>query len=137
MRFYTPLSAALLTVFSLSASATQAPASEAEIAFNQEVLQCAAYYHIASDAISNMDAPQMKPVGERLKQSGEAALTLAKQYQSEAQVEQLLQQAIAKQQASLPNNKSLGGLMGRYKTPCQNLLANPQQRLDYWIMATM
>ncbi|MCE9678922.1 hypothetical protein LZP69_06945 [Shewanella sp. AS1] len=112
-------------------------ASEAEVAFNKEVLQCAAYYHIASGAISQMNAPQMKAVGERLKQSELDAVKLAKQYQTEAEVDALLDKTIAEQQASLPSNKNLGALMGRYKQPCQELLANPQQRLDYWIMATM
>jgi hypothetical protein len=112
-------------------------ASDAEIAFNKELLQCAAYYQIASDAIANMNAPQMQAVGDRLKKSAEDAIMLAKQYQSDADVETLLKQSIAEQEASLPSNKNLGALMGRYKGPCQSLLADPQQRLDYWIMATM
>ncbi|QYJ87639.1 hypothetical protein K0I73_08115 [Shewanella mesophila] len=136
MRFNTLLSVLTLALCG-TASQTVLAASDAEVAFNKEVLQCAAYYHIASDAIGNMNAPQMQAVGERLKKSGEDAIVLAKKYQTDAEVEALLEKSIAEQQASLPSNKNLGGLMSRYKSPCQSLLANPQQRLDYWIMATM
>ena len=136
MRFNTVISIVTLALCG-TASQTVLAASDAEVAFNQEVLQCAAYYHIASDAIGNMNAPQMQAVGERLKKSGEDAIVLAKKYQTDAEVDALLEKSIAEQQASLPSNKNLGGLMSRYKGPCQSLLADPQQRLDYWIMATM
>ncbi|QYK02963.1 hypothetical protein [Shewanella psychrotolerans] len=136
MRFNTLISVLTLALCGTASQAVLA-ASDAEVAFNKEVLQCAAYYHIASDAIGNMNAPQMQAVGERLKKSGEDAVVLAKQYQTDAEVDALLEQNIAEQQASLPSNKNLGGLMNRYKDACQRLLANPQQRLDYWIMATM
>ncbi|MCG9696446.1 hypothetical protein [Shewanella sp. Isolate11] len=125
------ITSALLVSYNASA------ASDAEVAFNKEVLECAAYYQIASDAIGKMNAPQMQAVGERLKKSGQDAVTIAKKYQSEAEVNSLLEQTIAKQEAQLPDNKNLGVLMRRYKEPCQSLLANPQQRMDYWIMATM
>lgn len=112
-------------------------ASEAEIAFNNEVLECASYYQISSDAISQMNAPQMKVVGERLSQSSLDAIALAEKYQSKEQVAETLSSVKEKQLASLPNSKSLGGLMGKYKDRCKSLLADPQKRLDYWTMATM
>lgn len=125
------------SLLALMANSAVAAPSEAELAFNKEVLECAAYYQIASETIAGMNAPQMKPVGERLKQSGQDAVTLAKKYQDADKVEQQLAATIADQRASLPSNNNLGSLMGRYKGPCQKLMANPQQRLDYWIMATM
>jgi|GEM_PF-967643 len=112
-------------------------ASEAEIAFNHEVLECASYYQISSNAISNMNAPQMKVVGERLLQSSLDAVALAEKYQSKEQVADTLSSVKQKQLASLPSSKSLRGLMGKYKDSCKSLLAEPQQRLDYWTMATM
>ncbi|ABV37349.1 conserved hypothetical protein [Shewanella sediminis HAW-EB3] len=112
-------------------------ASEAEIAFNHEVLECASYYQISSDAISQMNAPQMKVVGERLLHSSQDAIALAEKYQSKDQVADTLSSIREKQLASLPNSKSLGGLMGKYKDRCKSLLAEPQKRLDYWTMATM
>ncbi|TVP16117.1 hypothetical protein [Shewanella sp. KCT] len=126
-----------LSLFALMANSAVAAPSEAELAFNKEVLECAAYYQIASETISGMNAPQMKPVGERLKQSGADAVTLAKKYQDADKVEQQLAATVAEQKASLPSNHNLGSLMNRYKGPCQKLMANPQERLDYWIMATM
>jgi len=122
----------------LSGAMAAAPiASEAEIAFNHEVLECASYYQISSNAISQMNAPQMKVVGERLLQSSLDAIALAEKYQSKEQVEDILSSVKEKQLASLPNSKSLGGLMGKYKDRCKSLLAEPQKRLDYWTMATM
>nr|WP_179024442.1 hypothetical protein [Shewanella sp. Scap07] len=132
------LATAMMSMWVMSSTAVQAKqASDAEVAFNKEVLECAAYYEIASDAIANMNAPQMAAVGERLKQSSQQAVTLAKQYQAEADVEKVLASQKQAQLDSLPNNKALGRLMGKYKEPCKSLLAEPQKRLDYWIMATM
>ncbi|WP_394203733.1 hypothetical protein [Shewanella waksmanii] len=124
-----------LSLVAVGAHAKQA--SDAEIAFNKEVLECAAYYEIASDAIANMNAPQMAAVGDRLKQSSQQAVNLAKQYQADEDVQQVLAAQKQAQLDSLPNNKALGRLMGKYKEPCKTLLAEPQKRLDYWIMATM
>ncbi|WP_299789878.1 hypothetical protein [uncultured Shewanella sp.] len=112
-------------------------ASEAEIAFNREVLECASYYQISSDAISQMNAPQMKAVGERLLKSSIDAVALAEKYQSKQQVADTLASVKEQQLAALPNSKSLGGLMGKYKERCKSLLADPQRRLEYWTMATM
>ncbi len=134
---FTRIFSTLIFTSSALVSSSSFAASEAEIAFNKEVLECAAYYQIASDAIVNMNAPQMVAVGDRLKKSAQDAVSLAKNYQSEEEVNNLLEQTVAKHEAELPESKNLGGLMGRYKEPCQNLLANPQQRMDYWIMATM
>ncbi|WP_394392454.1 hypothetical protein [Shewanella woodyi] len=126
-----------VTLFlSASVMASDNP-SEAELAFNKEVLECASYYQISSNVIVNMDAPQMKPVGERLLNSSKKAIALAEQYQSKDAVEKQLSATKEKQLATLPNGKSLGPLMSKYKVACQSLLSAPQKRLDYWIMATM
>lgn len=123
-------------LLSASAMATSNP-SEAEVAFNKEVLECASYYQISSNAIASMNAPQMKSVGDRLFNSSVQAVELAQQYQSKEAVASSLSLIKEKQLASLPNSKSLGGLMGKYKVACKSLLAEPQKRLDYWVMATM
>ncbi|WP_375335718.1 hypothetical protein [Shewanella sp. VB17] len=111
--------------------------SEAELAFNHEVLECASYYQISSNAIASMNVPQMKAVGDRLLVSAEQAVGLAEQYQNKNQVSSTLAAIKDKQLSSLPSDKSLASLMGKYKVTCQSLLAEPQKRLDYWIMATM
>ena len=123
-------------LLSAAVMATSNP-SEAEVAFNNEVLECASYYQISSSAIANMNAPQMQAVGDRLLNSSKQAVTLAQQYQSKEDVESKLSEIKEKQLASLPNSKSLGSLIGKYKVSCKTLLATPQKRLDYWIMATM
>ncbi|ABZ77011.1 conserved hypothetical protein [Shewanella halifaxensis HAW-EB4] len=112
-------------------------AGEAEEAFVSELADCAAYYHIASDTISAMNAPQMEAVVERLKLSGEQAEQLAKQYQTEDKVSAAITAAAEKHRATMPNAKSLGPLMGKYKETCQSILAQPEKRLDYWTMVTM
>lgn len=124
----------LLCLAPLTASA--AP-SEAEIIFSNEVIECASYYQISSDAIAAMNAPQMQVVGERLKSSSAKAISIAQEYQAKEDVADVLSNVQQKQLASLPDNKSLRDLMGKYKDSCKTLLAEPQQRLDYWIMATM
>lgn len=118
-------------------TSVKAAPSEAEIIFSNEVIECASYYQISSDAIAKMDAPQMKAVGDRLKNTSIEALTLAQKYQSDEAVADVLSEVQQKQLAALPDNKSLGKLMGQYKDSCKSLLAEPQKRLDYWIMATM
>lgn len=112
-------------------------AGEAEEAFVSELADCAAYYHIASDAIAAMDAPQMAAVAQRLKLSGEQTKALAKQFQTEEQVSTAITLAAEKHRATMPNAKSLGPLMGKYKETCKSILAEPEQRLDYWTMVTM
>lgn len=112
-------------------------AGEAEEAFTKELAECAAYYQIASDAISAMNAPQMQAVGERLKQSGQQAVEIASKYQTEAQVSAAVSQALEQHKASMPNSKALGPLMGKYKEKCKTIIAQPEKRLDYWTMATM
>lgn len=43
-----------LSLFALMANSAVAAPSEAELAFNKEVLECAAYYQIASETISEI-----------------------------------------------------------------------------------
>lgn len=112
-------------------------AGEAEKAFSKELIECAAYYQISSEAIGAMNAPQMQAVGERLKSSKVEAENLAKKYNSEAEVTQAVADAKARQIKSLGGSSSLGALMGQYKEQCKTLLDEPQKRLDYWTMATM
>lgn len=112
-------------------------AGAAEDAFTDELLDCAAYYQISSEAISAMNAPQMQAVGERLKTSAVDAIALAKKYQSAAQVDAGLEKARDNQIKSLAGSSNLGGLMAKYKDQCKQVLADPQKRLDYWTMATM
>lgn len=127
-----------LVIASLALSASTAVwADEAEKAFSQEVIECAAYYQVSSEAISAMNAPQMQAVGERLKSSKIEAENLAKKYRTETEVTQAVADAKARQIANLGGSSNLGALMGKYKEECKNLLADPQKRLDYWTMATM
>lgn len=127
-----------LVIASLALSASTAVwADEAEKAFSQEVIECAAYYQVSSEAISAMNAPQMQAVGERLKSSKIEAENLAKKYRTETEVTQAVADAKARQIESLGGSSNLGALMGKYKEECKNLLADPQKRLDYWTMATM
>lgn len=130
------LKALVIASLVLSAS-TAAWADEAEKAFSQEAIECAAYYQVSSEAISAMNAPQMQAVGERLKSSKIEAENLAKKYQTETEVTQAVADAKARQIESLGGSSNLGALMGKYKEECKNLLADPQKRLDYWTMATM
>ncbi|GIU07786.1 MULTISPECIES: hypothetical protein [unclassified Shewanella] len=126
-----------LLVLGASTLSFNSQAGEAEDAFVGELADCAAYYHIASDAISAMDAPQMAAVVDRLTLSGEQATQLAKQYQTEEQVSAAIVAAAKKHKSSMPNAKSLGPLMGKYKETCKSILAQPEKRLDYWTMVTM
>jgi hypothetical protein len=130
------LKALVIASLALSASTT-VWADEAEKAFSQEAVECAAYYQVSSEAISAMNAPQMQAVGERLKSSKVEAENLAKKYQTETEVTQAVADAKARQIESLGGSNNLGALMGKYKEECKNLLADPQKRLDYWTMATM
>ncbi|PIW59276.1 hypothetical protein [Shewanella sp. CG12_big_fil_rev_8_21_14_0_65_47_15] len=130
------LKALVIASLALSASST-VWADEAEKAFTQEAIECAAYYQVSSEAISAMNAPQMQAVGERLKSSKVEAENLAKKYQTETEVTQAVADAKARQIESLGGSSNLGALMGKYKEECKNLLADPQKRLDYWTMATM
>ncbi|BAJ02646.1 hypothetical protein [Shewanella violacea] len=124
----------LLCMVPLSVSA--AP-SEAEMIFSKEVIACASYYQISSDVIATMNLPQMKTVGERLKSSSTKAVSIAEQYQAKEDVAAMLSKVQQQQLASLPDNKNLRDLMGKYQDSCKTLLAEPQKRLDYWIMASM
>jgi hypothetical protein len=128
-----------LSVFAtigLFSSAT-ALAGSAEEAFSAELQQCAAYYQISSEAIAAMNAPQMAAVGDRLKQSAKDAEALAAQYSSAQDAEKGVAAARAEMLETMGNSKSLGGLMSQDKDSCKTILAEPQKRLDYWIMANM
>ncbi|MPY21746.1 hypothetical protein FM037_17460 [Shewanella psychropiezotolerans] len=127
----------IFPILCLAPLSVSAAPSEAEIIFSNEVIECASYYQISSDAIAAMNAPQMQVVGERLKSSSAKAISIAEEYQAKEDVADVLSNVQQKQLASLPDNKSLRGLMGKYKDSCKTLLAEPQKRLDYWIMATM
>ena len=95
-------------------ASTAAWAGEAEKAFSKELIECAAYYQISSEAIGAMNAPQMQAVCERLKSSKVEAENLAKKYNSEAEVTQAVADAKARQIKSLGGSSSLGALMGQY-----------------------
>ncbi|GAA0785981.1 MULTISPECIES: hypothetical protein [Pseudomonadati] len=125
--------AASFVCFSQSVNAQDA----AEAAFTNEVIQCAAYYQIASEAIGAMNAPQMQAVGERLKVSALDATTLAEKYRPAAQVVTDIAVEKDKQKAKLGGSTNLGALMGQYKDLCKTVVYEPQKRLDYWAMATM
>lgn len=127
------LLSSLLVVVVFSASAQDA----AEKAFADEVVQCAAYYDISSQVIGSMNAPQMKPVGERLKQSAEDAKKLAAQYMAQEKVAGTIEQAKEQQMAKLSAGANLGVLMRQYKELCKQVVYSPEQRLEYWAMATM
>ncbi|MCL1137052.1 hypothetical protein [Shewanella pneumatophori] len=126
-----------MVIFAASVLSFNSFAGEAEDAFTQELAECAAYYQIASDAISAMNAPQMQAVGERLQQSGQQAIEIAAKYQSEDKVAAAVTKAAEQHKASMPNSQSLGPLMGKYKEKCKTIIAQPDKRLDYWTMATM
>ncbi|WP_418357041.1 hypothetical protein ACNH6B_11345 [Shewanella basaltis] len=118
-------------------SATACAEDAAEKAFTDELIECAAYYQISSEAIGAMNAPQMKAVGERLTASARDTITLAGKYRSPEQVEKDLISAKQKQIEKLAGSNNLGGLMAQYKDSCKALVDDPQKRLDYWTMATM
>lgn len=130
------IKAKVITLALVSVS-TQVWAQEAEEKFSLELADCAAYYQIATETISSMNAPQMKAVGDRLKASGEQAVEIAKKYDSEVNVVKRIKQAKEKQIASLNGSSNLGLLMGKYKDSCKRILEEPSKRLDYWVMATM
>lgn len=127
----------LLVSLGLTAAiSVPALAGEAEKALAGELLECAAYYQISSEAIAAMNAPQMQAVGERLKASADESLALAGKYY-EGDVDAALKDTRDRQIASMAGSSSLGNLMAKYKESCKTLLANPNARLDYWQMATM
>ncbi|WP_025819715.1 hypothetical protein [Shewanella marina] len=112
-------------------------ANEATDKFVNELLNCSAYYQITSQALSQLDAPQMKNVAQRLSQDADKALELAQQYQPDSNLTESLAQAKQAQIATMKNAKDLGHLMARYKDSCKTSITDPQARLDYWSMATM
>ncbi|USD39793.1 hypothetical protein J8Z22_15075 [Ferrimonas sp. SCSIO 43195] len=103
-------------------AANSAPLAPKEQALHDQLVQCAAYYQIASEAIAGMNAPQMKAVGERLAQSAVTAESRISDLSSTQQAAAQIASAKQAQLASLPSANSLGPLMGRFKQPCQSLL---------------
>ncbi|ACJ29625.1 Conserved hypothetical protein [Shewanella piezotolerans WP3] len=126
-----------MLALSIGLLAFNAAAGDAEDALTKELTECAAYYQIAANAIAAMNAPQMQAVGDRLKVSGEQAVAIANKYQTEEYVNEAVLAATKQHKASMPNSKSLGPLMGKYKEKCKVVISQPEQRLDYWTMATM
>ncbi|MEZ9537586.1 hypothetical protein AB4160_05245 [Shewanella sp. 10N.286.51.B8] len=110
---------------------------KAEAAFTNELVQCAAYYQISSSMIMGMNAPQMKPVGERLKTSAVEAEKLAAGYLSAEKAAKAVTEAKNQQLASLQGQSGLGPLMNKYKEVCKKAVLDPKARLDYWAMVTM
>jgi len=127
----------MVTISSLCMSMATHAEDAAEKAFTDELIECAAYYQISSKAISAMNAPQMKAVGDRLERSAIDAVAIAGKYRAP---EQVAKDVIATQQqqiASLAGSNNLGPLMSKYKDFCKSMVTEPQKRLDYWTMATM
>ncbi|PIP98496.1 MAG: hypothetical protein COW76_20870 [Shewanella sp. CG18_big_fil_WC_8_21_14_2_50_42_11] len=127
----------IFTVSALCASMTARAEDAAEKAFTDELIECAAYYQISSEAIGAMNAPQMKAVGDRLKTSAVDAVAIAGKYRAPAQVEKDVIAAKQQQIDKLAGSNNLGGLMAKYKDSCKSIVTEPQKRLDYWTMATM
>ncbi|WP_153913546.1 hypothetical protein [Shewanella sp. TC10] len=125
------------SVVLLTVSSTSFAQDKAEEAFSNELVQCAAYYEIASGVIMGMDAPQMQAVGGRLKDSGLEAEKLAGQYMAADKVEAAVATAKEQQIASLGGSSGLGPLMGKYKDLCKKVVLDPKSRLEYWAMVTM
>ncbi|MDF0533532.1 hypothetical protein KDN34_06860 [Shewanella yunxiaonensis] len=115
---------------------SSALAGEAEQAFTSELHQCAAYYQLGSQMVAAMNAPQMAAVGERLKNNAKEAEQLAAKYESEDAAQQAITKATEEMMQST-GGKGMGALMQRYKDKCQDILNDPQKRLDYWVMAKM
>jgi hypothetical protein len=109
----------------------------AEKALTDELIECAAYYQISSEAIGAMNAPQMKAVGDRLKISAIDAVAIAGKYRAPAKVETDVSEAKQQQIDKLAGSNNLGALMSKYKDSCKSIVTNPQKRLDFWTMATM
>ncbi|WP_133309566.1 hypothetical protein [Parashewanella spongiae] len=100
-----------------------------------EVIQCASYYKISSDALIAMNAPQMKGIADKLKLSHQKSLELALKYDKSAtsKFAEIENQQIAEMKAS----SGLRELMNQYRTKCQQILAAPDERLKYWQMVEM
>ncbi|MBB1363897.1 hypothetical protein H5125_17290 [Shewanella sp. SR44-4] len=127
----------VFTVSAICMSVTAHAEDAAEKAFTDELLECAAYYQISSEAIAAMNAPQMKAVGDRLKTSAIDAVAIAGKYRAPEQVEKDVVAAKQKQIDKLAGSNNLGALMSKYKDSCKSIVTDPQKRLDYWVMATM
>ncbi|MCL1123663.1 hypothetical protein [Shewanella surugensis] len=131
------LTLSVVLVGILGSAMSSSYADEADIAFSKELSECSAYYDIASSTLSKMNVPQMQNIAEKLSRSKIAAFTLAEKYQTAEKVQQQVEAAKKQQMALLPDDKSLMGLMEKYRQSCQSYLTQPEQRLSYWQMATM
>ncbi|MBY5920620.1 hypothetical protein [Ferrimonas balearica] len=107
-------------------------AQTAESRWVDEAIQCAAYYDLSAQTLAGMDVPQMAAVAGRLAESAEQARTLAQSRLDADSVTQRILAAQSSMRAEMPDARSLGTLMGRYKGPCQSLMSDPTARLAYW-----
>lgn len=112
-------------------------AETAEKAFATELLDCAAYYQIASEAIAAVNSPQMAAVSSRLKSQGAEAESLAGKYLTADELPAAMEQARQNKIMTMKDASDLRGLMATYKDKCKAILADPGARLDYWVMAKM
>ncbi|BDM64753.1 hypothetical protein NFHSH190041_22050 [Shewanella sp. NFH-SH190041] len=128
----------LLTAILATTSAfAKSGGKTAEQGLTRELMDCAAYYQIASEAVAAANVPQMQNVAQKLAGQSQQAQTLAAKYSQDADLAEELKQAQARQVMTMKDARDLRGLMARYQTSCKQVLADPQQRLQYWIMATM
>ncbi|WP_133407416.1 hypothetical protein [Parashewanella tropica] len=100
-----------------------------------ELVQCAAYYQISSNILSDMNAPRMKGVAEKLKTQYKASMDLANKYDEHA-IDKF-DVAKATLLSVLPNKQNLSELMAAYKDKCPMIISDPEKRLSYWQMADM
>lgn len=110
-------------------------AGSAEDKFLDEIIHCASYYKISSDALTAMSAPQMKGIADKLKLSHQKSLELALKYdQSAASKVAVIEK---KQILEMKASSGLRELMTQYRNKCQQILAAPDERLKYWQMVEM
>ncbi|MBR9727799.1 hypothetical protein ACFOD0_02365 [Shewanella intestini] len=123
-------------VFGIGSSFALQAQDKAVEGFTAELIECASYYQISSDAIAGMNAPQMQAVGQRLAASADTAIEISSQYMSK---EALTKALHTQKQAHMEKiaNANVGVLMREYKESCKKIVDNPQKRLDYWVMSTM
>lgn len=124
-----------LSVFALTQEGTiMQPwvGTDAEQNLQQESVECAAYYQLASEAMAKMNAPQMQMVAKRMKSSEAIAKNVAGEYFESEQVTSLISHARDQHLDLVPGPDALGPLMERYKSSCSSLIKSPEQRLEFW-----
>lgn len=114
-----------------------ADAKFAKIEFSKELISCATYYQISSEALVSMSSPQMQEVGKKLKLSASVLVYLARKLRPEMDFLPQLDEAREEQIGLMMHTKSLNGLRGKYQSLCQDILENPGKRFNYWMMATI